>query len=337
MPSAHSSTSATAPTSAPTSATPPAPAWLAPQRLLRISVLVALLTIVLKTLAWSVTGSVSVLSDALESFVNLAGALFALSMVTLAQQPADSGHPYGHHKAEYFSAGFEGVLIVGASIAIFWAAVLRLLHPQPLEQLGWGMLLTLLSSACNALLAWALLRGALLHRSEAMRGDARHLLTDVWTSLGVIVGLLAAWGSGWWWLDPLVAMGVALHICLEGLRLSQRAVQGLMDSALEPEDLARIHAALAQYREQQGATVHFDSLNSRRAGARSYVQLHMHVPAHWTLGRAAQARAAVEAALLHSLPGLHATIELLPQGSHTVFEQTQAPTPTQTTTSPSTP
>ena len=152
---------------------------MTPRRLLRASVLVALLTIVLKTLAWWLTGSVGLLSDALESFVNLAGAMFALAMVTVAERPADVEHPYGHHKAEYFSSGFEGILIVGASAAIVWASVQRLLQPQPLEQLGWGMALSLLSTGLNGVLAWAMFRTARQHRAVALEGDARHLLTDV--------------------------------------------------------------------------------------------------------------------------------------------------------------
>ena len=277
---------------------------MTPHNLLRASVGVALLTIVLKTLAWWVSGSVGLLSDALESFVNLAGALFALTMVTVAQQPPDAEHPYGHHKAEYFSAGFEGILIVGASMAILWAAGLRLLHPQPLEQLGWGLGLSLVSTACNGLLAWAMFRSARVYRSVALVGDARHLITDVWTSVGVVVGLVAAGATGWLWLDPLVAIGVALNIL--------------------KEVLAQIEAALQRHAQAAGGHVYFDNLTSRRAGARSFLDLHMHVPAHWTLGRAAAARAAVEAELMDMVPGLYATIELLPEGAETVFEQTEA-------------
>lgn len=297
------------------------PAWMTPHNLLRASVGVAALTIALKTLAWWISGSVGLLSDALESFVNLAGAMFALAMVTVARRPADEDHPYGHHKAEYFSSGFEGILIVGASIAILWAAVLRLMHPQPLEQLGWGMGLSLLSTACNGLLAWGMLRAAQVHRSLALEGDARHLMTDVWTSVGVVVGLLAAGATGWTWLDPLVAIGVALNILREGGALIWRASQGLMDEAMEPTLLARVHTVLQEYGDASGGAVHFDSLTSRRAGARSFVDLHMHVPGRWTLAEAARQRSAVEQALMQAVPGLRATIELLPEDHDTVFEQ----------------
>lgn len=299
-------------------------AWMTPRRLLRVSVVVALLTIVLKTLAWWVTGSVGLLSDALEAFVNLAGAMFALAMVTVAERPADVEHPYGHHKAEYFSSGFEGILIVGASMAIVWASVQRLLHPHPLEQLGWGMALSMLSTGLNGLLALAMFRTARRHRAVALEGDARHLVTDVWTSIGVVIGLIAAQATGWLWLDPLVGIGVALNILYEGGVLVWRAAQGLMDEAVEQELIDQIEAVLLRHSQASADVVRFDSLVSRRAGMRSYVQLHMHVPAGWTLGRAAQARAAVESELMDTVPGLHATIELLPVGAETVFEQSEA-------------
>ncbi|CAM4137532.1 cation diffusion facilitator family transporter [Comamonas aquatilis] len=295
-----------------------ASAWLQPRQLLRASVAVALLTIVFKTLAWWLTGSVSLLSDALESFVNLGGAVFALAMVTIAARPADEDHPYGHHKAEYFSAGFEGILVMGASVAIVWAAALRLWHPQPLEQLSWGLLLSLISTGFNGALAWVMLRSAKLHRSMALEGDARHLLTDVWTSVGVVLGLLAAQWTGWLWLDAAVAMAVACNIFVQGAQLVWQSSQGLMDKALDADAIERIHAVL-----QQHATAHevqFDNLTTRQAGERSFVDLHMHVPEAWTVRQAAQLRAEIEAALLQAVPGLYARIELLPMGMETHSE-----------------
>ena len=163
---------------------------------LRISILVALATIALKTGAWWISDSVSLLSDAMESLVNLAGAMFALAMVTVAARPPDDDHPYGHHKAEYFSSGFEGVLIFAAAAGIVWAAVLRLLNPQPLESVNLGLLLSVVSSAMNGLLAWSMLRKARAVRSAALEADARHLFTDVWTSAGVVLGLLAVQATG---------------------------------------------------------------------------------------------------------------------------------------------
>lgn len=298
--------------------------WMQPRQLLRISVVVALLTIVFKALAWWLTGSVSLLSDALESFVNLGGAVFALAMVTIASRPADDDHPYGHHKAEYFSAGFEGILVMGASVAIVWAAVQRLWHPQPLEQLSWGLLLSLVSTGLNGALAWAMLRSAKLHRSMALEGDARHLLTDVWTSVGVVVGLLAAQWTGWQWLDAAVAMAVALNIFVQGGRLVWQSSQGLMDRALDADAIERIQAVLQQHAAAHD--VQFDNLTTRQAGERSFVDLHMHVPEAWTVRQAAQLRSEIEAALLQAVPGLYARIELLPTGMETHSEAGDART-----------
>ncbi len=276
---------------------------------LKLSVAVALATIALKAAAWWVTGSVSLLSDALEALVNLAGATFALLMVTIAAQPADEGHPYGHHKAEYFSSGFEGVLILVAALAIIGAALQRLWSPQPLHSLGWGLSLSVVSSAMNAALAWAMLRKAREHRSIALEGDARHLLTDVWTSAGVLAGLLAVQATGWLWLDPLVAIAVAANIARAGVSLLRRSVDGLMDRALEPQVLGVIGETLAAFDQP---SLRFDHVSSRRAGARRFVDLHMHVPGHWSLAEAAALRAAVEQALMRAVPGLRATIQLLP-------------------------
>jgi cation diffusion facilitator family transporter len=278
-------------------------------RYLKVSVAVALATIGLKTSAWWLTDSVSLLSDALESLVNLAGAMFALAMVTVAAQPADEHHPYGHHKAEYFSSGFEGVMITAAALAIVWASVHRLLDPQPLEQVGLGLALSVLSSALNAALAFAMLRKARELRSIALEADARHLYTDVWTSAGVVVGLLAAVGTGWLWLDPVIAIAVALNILREGVALVRRSADGLMDRALEPEVRQEIERTLDVFRHQ---AIRFDHVHTRRAGQRRFVDLHMHMPSGWTLGRAAALRTSVEQALMSAVPGLRASIQLLP-------------------------
>lgn len=293
--------------------------WLQPHNLLRLSVVVALLTIVLKTLAWWLTGSVGLLSDALESFVNLAGAMFALTMVTVAKRPADTEHPYGHYKAEYFSAGFEGVLVIGASLAIAWAALSRLWSPQPLEQLSWGLMLSLLSTVFNGLLAWVMLRSSRKYRSMALEGDARHLLTDVWTSVGVVVGLLAAALTGWLWMDALVALAVAVHICVQGVQLVWQSSQGLMDQALDAPQRLKIDTLLDGYAKRNEG-VSFDNISSRQAGERSFVDFHMHVPGQWSVQRAAQLRSEIEVALLEAIPGLYARIELLPMGMSTVSE-----------------
>jgi cation diffusion facilitator family transporter len=290
---------------------------LPPQVLLRASIAVAVITIAMKTLAWWITDSVGLLSDAMESFVNVASAAFALLMVTIARRPADADHPYGHHKAEYFSSGFEGLLIIVAALGIVWAAVQRLLHPQPIDQLGWGLALSVLSSALNAVLAWAMLNSGRLHRSMALEGDARHLITDVWTSAGVVVGVGLVALSGWSWLDPAVAIGVALNILREGASLMWKSSQGLMDEALEPEIMDDIQKTLDAFKHH---TIRFDHISSRRSGRRRFVDLHMHMPASWTLGRAAALRSSVEQALMSAVPGLRATIQLLPSDVEAHFD-----------------
>jgi cation diffusion facilitator family transporter len=289
---------------------------------LKLSVAVAVATIALKAGAWWLTGSVGLLSDALESLVNLAGASFALAMVTLAAQPPDDEHPYGHHKAEYFSSGFEGILIGVAALAIGWAAVDRLLHPQPLERLGLGLALSLLATALNGALAWAMLRTAREKRSIALEGDARHLFTDVWTSVGVVAGLVAVHLTGWLWLDPAIAIAVAANILREAVSLVRRSADGLMDHALEPEVVQRIQAVLAEFGH---ATIRFDHVVTRRAGARRFVDLHMHMPAGWSLGRAAALRTSVEQALMAAVPGLRASIQLLPTDVEAHFDDGRDP------------
>jgi cation diffusion facilitator family transporter len=289
---------------------------LSPRALLRVSIAVALVTIVLKGWAGYITNSMGLISDAMESFVNLAGATFALGMVTIAMRPADEDHPYGHYKAEYFSSGFEGVLIIGAAVAIIWAAVARLLSPQPLEQLGWGLALSVLSSVFNGLLAFVLFRAAEVHRSVALEADARHLLADVWTSVGVLVGVIAVALTGWLWLDPMLGIGVALNILREGVKLVWRSSQGLMDEALDAKTQSVLRATLERFAAgvPEGAQLRFDDMVTRRAGQRRFADLHMHVPGAWSLERAAGLRDALEQDLMDAVPGLRVTIQLLPLG-----------------------
>lgn len=281
----------------------------APKTVLKLSILAAIATIVLKTLAWWLTDSVGLLSDAMESLVNLASAIFALSMVTIAAQPPDEAHPYGHHKAEYFSSGFEGILIVAAALGIIWTAVDRLLHPQPIEQVGLGLALSILSTALNGGLAWLMFKAAKEHRSIAVEADAKHLVTDVWTTVGVVVGIALVAVTGWLWLDALVAIAVALNILREGGHLVWRSSQALMDEALDEEDRAKIKQVLADFEHQ---TIRFDHIHTRRAGQRKFADMHMHMPASWTLGRAAAVRTSVEQALMSEVAGLRASIQLLP-------------------------
>jgi cation diffusion facilitator family transporter len=243
-------------------------------------------------------------------------------MVVIAERPPDDDHPYGHHKAEYFSSGFEGVLIFAAALAIVWAAVQRLLHPQPLEAVGWGIALSVVASILNGALAWAMLKKARSHRSMALEADARHLFTDVYTSAGVVVGLVAVMSTGWLWLDPVVAIAVALNILREGAALVWRSTEGLMDRAVEPDARAEIDRTLAAFGHP---AIRFDHIVTRRAGQRRFVDLHMHMPSSWTLGRAAAVRTSVEQALMSAVPGLRASIQLLPMDVEAHFDDGRDP------------
>ncbi len=274
-----------------------------------LSIAAALATILLKTWAWWLTGSVGLLSDALESLVNLAGALMALWMLTIAAQPADEEHLYGHGKAEYFSSGFEGFLILAAAAAIGWAAVDRLLHPQPLVQLDLGLAISVVASVINLLTALVLIRAGREHRSITLEADAHHLLTDVWTSVGVILGVSAVWATGWLWLDPVLALLVAANIVWTGYRLVIRSAAGLMDTALPAEQQATIAEVLEKHR---GAGIEFHALWSRQAGARSFVSFHVLVPGRWTVQQGHDLVEGIEGELRARLPHVHVLTHLEP-------------------------
>ena len=276
---------------------------------LRLSIATAVATIAMKTAAWWITGSVGLLSDAMESIVYLASAVFAVALVAIAARPADADHPFGHTKAEYFSSGFEGLMIAGAAAAIIWAAVLRLMQPQPLERLGWGLALNALSTVLNWALARQMMVASREHRSIALEADARHLYTDVWTSIGVVAALVVVHFTGWLALDPIIAIAVAANVLREGGRLVWRSVDGLMDKAVEPDVRAQIDRTLARFAHH---TIRFDHVVTRRAGRRRFVDLHMHMPGGWSLRRAAALRAEVEQALMSDVHGLRASIQLLP-------------------------
>ncbi|MFA7291291.1 MAG: cation diffusion facilitator family transporter [Rhodocyclaceae bacterium] len=268
-----------------------------------LSIAAALSTIALKTAAWWLTGSVGLLSDALESGVNLAGALMALTMLTIAAQPPDENHAYGHGKAEYFSSGFEGFLILIAAIGIGIAAIERLLHPQPLEQVGVGLLVSFVASIINLATARVLLAAGKAHRSITLEADAHHLMTDVWTSAGVIVGVGAVALTGWLWLDPVLALLVAANIVWTGWQLIHRSASGLMDAALPPEQHAAVIAVLERYREQG---VDYHALRTRQAGTRSFVTVHILVPGKWTVQRGHDLLEQLEAEVRRAVP--HASI-----------------------------
>lgn len=286
------------------------------KRYIKISIAASIATILLKLLAWYVSGSVGLLSDALESFVNLAGAGFALIMITIAHEPPDSEHPFGHTKAEYFSSGFEGTLIFIAAAAILYAAIPRLLHPAPLDSLGIGLWFSAASTALNLSVAILLKRAAQRLRSIALEADSRHLMTDVWTSIGVISGLIAVAISGWLWLDALIAIGVALHILIEGSKLMRASVDGLMDKALPTDELEKIKALLNAY-ATQGA--HYSELKTRLAGSQRFVHLNVLVPGNWQVEKAHDLLDDIESKISQALEGCVVTTHLEPlpdQSSH---------------------
>jgi len=264
-----------------------------------LSIAAAVATIILKTVAYLVTGSVGLLSDALESLVNLAGAIMALAMLTIAARPADDDHAYGHGKAEYFSSGVEGGLILVAAAGIGITAVARLLHPRPLEQIGLGLAVSIGASLINLGVALVLLRTAKRHESITLRANAHHLLTDVWTSAGVVAGVGAVALSGWQWLDPVVALVVAGNIIRSGVRIVRDSVSGLMDTALPPGELKLVQDILDRLR-QDGIEYH--DLRTRTAGARRFVSVHVLVPGAWTVQRGHAFVDRIEAAICSALP-----------------------------------
>ena len=274
-----------------------------------LSIAAAVATILLKGVAWKLTGSVGLLSDAIESFVNLAGALMALWMLTLAERPADDDHAHGHGKAEYFSSAFEGFLILLAALSIGYTAIERLMNPQPLEAVGFGLLVSVLASVINFATARILMRVGRLHNSITLEADAHHLMTDVWTSAGVIGGVGLVWLSGWLWLDPVIALVVALNIVWTGWHLMQRSAAGLMDVSLPTEDMEKIEALLAGYREQG---LDFHALRSRQAGSRAFVTLHVLVPGLWTVQQGHVWAERIEADIRQALPHTHVTTHLEP-------------------------
>ena len=264
-----------------------------------LSTAAALVTIALKALAWQMTGSMGLASDAMESFVNLAGATFALWMITIARVPPDEDHPLGHGKAEYFSSGFEGLLIFGAAGAIIWSATERLLAPTALEAVGLGLAVSAAASAINLFVALAMRRAARRFRSIALDGGARHLMTDVWTSGGVITGVALVSVTGWLWLDAAVAIAVGFHILAEGWHLIRASAHGLMDAGLEKDDLATVQATLDQLTTEE---IGFSNLRTRRAGAQNFVYLDVRVPGQWTVAATHRELDRIEREIAGALP-----------------------------------
>ncbi|NLC60489.1 MAG: cation transporter [Gammaproteobacteria bacterium] len=248
-----------------------------------LSIATALVTMLLKSGAWVITGSMGLLADAAESLVNLVAAVAALVAVTIAAMPADENHHFGHSKAEYFSAALEGILVVVAAGSIIYLAVDRLLNPRPLDSLGLGLALSIVSALFNGVVGQVLIRVGRRHRSVALRADGTHLMADVYTSAGVVVGLALVWATGWEWLDPVIAILVGVHILVGGYRLISESTGGLMDASLSPEDNARIQEILDAHTEK--GRIEFHSVRTRESAARQFMEMHMLVPGDWTVRR----------------------------------------------------
>jgi cation diffusion facilitator family transporter len=300
---------ASTPPATPVAGAPRTPELLvtAPTSLARfawLSVAAAVVTISLKTVAYLLTGSVGLLSDALESVVNLVAAVLTLVLLAISIKPATDEHAYGYGKAEYFASGAEGAMILIAAVGIGWAAVGRLLSPRPIEQVGLGLVVSVVASLVNLAVALVLLRAGRRHRSVALEADAHHLLTDVWTSVGVLAGVGLVALTDWERLDPIVALLVALNIVWTGVKILRRSALALLDRALAPDDLAALRAVLDRH---AGEEVQFHALRTRQAGPRRFVSVHVLVPGAWTVARGHALVDALEEEVRATLPG--ATVE----------------------------
>ena len=274
-----------------------------------LSVAAALGTMALKLLAWALTGSVGLLSDALESLVNLGGAVMALLMLRVAALPPDTGHAYGHSKAEYFSSGFEGLLIFVAGGMIVAAALSRLIHPLPLEQAGIGLGILALAALVNLAVARILLNAGRMHHSVTLEADGQHLMTDVWTSAGVIAGVGMVALSGWNILDPLIALAVALHILWTGWWLMNDAVSGLMDHSWPEAEQRVLEEVLDGFRAPE---ITFHAVRTRISGPQRFVSFHVLVPGAWTVQRGHNLLEQIEKTLVARLPNITAFTHLEP-------------------------
>lgn len=282
-----------------------------------LSIAAALLTIGLKGSAYLLSGSVGLLSDALESGVNLIAAVVALGALTIAARPADDDHNFGHDKAEYFSSGVEGALILVAAFGIASTAIERLLNPLPLDNVGLGLIVSVIASIVNFGVARILLRVGKLHQSITLEADSHHLMTDVWTSVAVIVGVGAVALSGWMWLDGVIALLVAANIVRSGIQLLRRSINGLMDSAIAPETLRAVTAKLEMFRSRG---IDWHALRTRQSGARSFVEVHILVPGEWTIRAGHDLSEEIEQAVRGVTRDISVTIHLEPLGD-TVEEQ----------------
>ncbi len=277
-----------------------------------LSVGAALATIILKFSAFFITGSVGLLSDALEGIVNLVAAFVALITLKVVEQPPDQTHEYGHDKAGYFSAGIEGTLIIVAAVTILCTSANRLLNPQPIEQGGIGLVIAGLAALVNLFVGQVLVRTGKEHRSITLEADGHHLMSDVWSSVGVIVGVGLALITGIEWIDPIVAMLVGIKISWEGVKILRRSFEGLMDSAMPANERSILENLLDQYQEREGIEWH--GLRTRQSGARSFVDVHVLTPPDWTVQRAHDLSEALEHDIADQLPGTVVHTHIEPQG-----------------------
>jgi cation diffusion facilitator family transporter len=266
-----------------------------------LSIVAAVLTIGLKTGAYLLTGSVGLLSDALESVINLAAAVIALLLLKLAARPPDEEHAFGHDKAEYFASGIEGTLILIASLGIGGTALARLFAPQPLEQVGIALVISLAATLINLIVGQILIRAGRRHRSITLEADGQHLMTDVWTSVGVVIGVFVVSATGWLFLDSLVALLVAANITFSGVKLMRRSALGLMDTAISPKEQEEIRSVLDRYVQEKAIEYH--ALRTRQAGMRAFVSVHILVPGEWTVHRGHQLLEELEADINHAVAG----------------------------------
>jgi cation diffusion facilitator family transporter len=284
-----------------------------------LSIGAAIATITLKASAYYITGSVGLLSDALESIVNLVAAFMALAMLTVASRPPDEMHAFGYSKAEFFSSGFEGTLILLAAASIVWTAIPRLITPRSLEQVGIGLAISILAAIVNFIVARLLLHAADKYRSITLEADARHLMTDVWTSAGVVIGIAVVFLTGWNRLDPIIAIIVAINIVWTGAKLLRRSVMGLLDAALPPEEDQAIRQVLGRYARDG---IHYHALRTRQAGRRSFISLDVLVPGEWTVQRGHDLLEQMEHDIRAAIPGATVFTHLEPAGDPLAWEDT---------------
>lgn len=285
-----------------------------------LSIFAAILTIGLKAGAFLLTGSVGLLSDALESMVNLAAAFVALLVLNIAVRPPDEEHQYGHNKAEYFSSGFEGALILVAAVGIIGTSIHRLVNLQAIEQVGIGVVVSVAASLVNLLVAQILLHAARQYNSITLEANSRHLMTDVWTSGGVVIGIGAVALTGWAWLDPVIALLVAVNIVWSGFHLMRRSMLGLLDTALPKDECLRVATILKGYQQQESVDWH--ALRPRSSGSRRFVSAHLLVPDAWTVREAHALSERIELDIREALSAVTVFTHIEPLGDPTSWHDT---------------